>query len=309
MINDKTLNARELQFIEEYPDVARKQRLFELFNMPGGAQNLADPHTIVKFNGATCEALNGPFGTKLNGIDFTAPQIDHTAEKINRTIKAAEPPVPTPNTEEQKEQSAGVIIIEPDNRIWLFSPRNFFSGYCFTLPKGQTLDKGETVRKGEQETAIKEAHEETGLNIKIIAHQGDYDRGNGRFCRVYIGQRIGGSPFAWKGTTGQPAGMLPDGRPEREETAAVWLVPGDKVMDLITLNIPKSRSGELKDNVDVPLFRDTLALMDIARHAGMDITRQAGPTLEDGFSALTAIAIRATGYASLRGPMIGNSLT
>lgn len=87
-----------------------------------------------------------------------------------------------------KSTGAGVLIVEPDGRIWLTKPTNEFGGYKQTYPKG-TVESGLTM----QQNAIKEAYEETGLKIKITGVLGDYDRTTSR-ARMYIAEREGGTP-------------------------------------------------------------------------------------------------------------------
>jgi ADP-ribose pyrophosphatase YjhB (NUDIX family) len=87
-----------------------------------------------------------------------------------------------------KKTGAGVLIVEPDGRLWLTRPTNAFGGYQNTYPKG-TAEGGLTL----QQNAIKEAWEETGLKVKITGVLGDYDRDTSR-ARFYIAVREGGTP-------------------------------------------------------------------------------------------------------------------
>lgn len=91
---------------------------------------------------------------------------------------------PTPG----KSTGAGVIIREPDGRIWLTKPTNAFGGYQQTFPKG-TVEHGLSM----QASAIKETWEETGLQIKITGILGDYERTTSK-ARFYIAERVGGTP-------------------------------------------------------------------------------------------------------------------
>jgi ADP-ribose pyrophosphatase YjhB (NUDIX family) len=83
---------------------------------------------------------------------------------------------------------AGVIIREPDGRIWLIKPTGRFGGYDHTFPKGRA-DKDLTL----QATAIKEAFEETGLQVEITSFAGDVLRSTS-LARYYFAKRIGGTP-------------------------------------------------------------------------------------------------------------------
>lgn len=87
-----------------------------------------------------------------------------------------------------KSVGAGVIIKEPDGRIWLTSPTNAFGGYRQTFPKG-TVEDGLSL----QASAIKEAYEETGLQVRITGVLGDYERTTSK-ARFFVAERIGGTP-------------------------------------------------------------------------------------------------------------------
>lgn len=96
-----------------------------------------------------------------------------------------EPPFP----KTWKKAGAGVIIREPDGRVWLVEPAKHFGGYKYTFPKGTQEDDLSL-----QQTAIKEAYEETGLKVKITGHFGDYDRDTS-VGRYYTAERVGGHPL------------------------------------------------------------------------------------------------------------------
>ena len=85
---------------------------------------------------------------------------------------------------------AGLVIREPDGRVWLTSPTNAFGGYRQTFPKG-TVEHGLSM----QASAIKEAYEETGLQVRITGVLGDYERTTSK-ARFYIAERVGGTPAA-----------------------------------------------------------------------------------------------------------------
>lgn len=87
-----------------------------------------------------------------------------------------------------KSIGAGVIIEEPDGRVWLTAPTNAFGGYHATFPKG-TAEKGLSL----QACAIKEAFEETGLRIRITGFLGDFERSTS-VARMYRAVRVGGTP-------------------------------------------------------------------------------------------------------------------
>lgn len=99
----------------------------------------------------------------------------------------AEPPL---KIKAGKAIAAGVIIEEPDGRVWLTAPTNAFGGYHATFPKG-TAEEGLSL----QANAIKEAFEETGLQIEITGFVGDFERTTS-VARMYRARRVGGTPVA-----------------------------------------------------------------------------------------------------------------
>lgn len=88
----------------------------------------------------------------------------------------------------QKRMSVGVVMVEPDKRVWVVHPSNQFAGYEATFPKG-TVEPDLNFR----ENAIKETHEESGLKTELHAHLGDFERNKSK-TRYYIGKRTGGHP-------------------------------------------------------------------------------------------------------------------
>jgi 8-oxo-dGTP pyrophosphatase MutT (NUDIX family) len=114
-----------------------------------------------------------------------APHYTTEAHKPVEHNEAIEKPfTPHPHL----KTSAGAIIDNGDGRVWVKSPTNGFGGYKNTFPKGR-VDHGESL----QQAAAREVHEETGLNVHLTGHLGDYDRSTTR-TRYYIGHRTGGSP-------------------------------------------------------------------------------------------------------------------
>ncbi|CAB5220362.1 Nudix_Hydrolase domain containing protein [uncultured Caudovirales phage] len=129
----------------------------------------------------------------LNGVALkpwtTAPKTENEWAAVagqDARVDAAHPFEPTRG----KSVGAGVIIKEPDGRIWLTSPTNAFGGYKNTFPKG-TVEHGLSM----QASAIKEAYEETGLQVRITGVLGDYERTTSK-ARFYIAERVGGTPAA-----------------------------------------------------------------------------------------------------------------
>jgi ADP-ribose pyrophosphatase YjhB (NUDIX family) len=87
-----------------------------------------------------------------------------------------------------KKAASGVIIEEPDGRVWLIHPTNQFGGYEASFPKG-TAEPDLSL----QANAIKEAFEETGLKVEITGFLGDYSRTTS-VARMYTAKRVGGTP-------------------------------------------------------------------------------------------------------------------
>lgn len=133
-----------------------------------------------------------------------------------------------------KSTGAGVLIVEPDGRIWLTKPTNEFGGYKQTYPKG-TVESGLTM----QQNAIKEAWEETGLKVKITGVLGDYDRTTSR-ARMYIAERVGGTPkdMGWETQAVRLATM-------RDAKSLLNMSHDKKILDDLEalINIGKSKGG------------------------------------------------------------------
>lgn len=109
------------------------------------------------------------------------------APDFDKYVKADlhEPPM---KLRQWQHPSAGVILIEPGNKTWIISPKNYFGGYRNTFPKG-TPDKDEALQKA----ALREVWEETGMVAKITGYLGDVERSTS-VGRYYIGERVSGSP-------------------------------------------------------------------------------------------------------------------
>ena len=86
-------------------------------------------------------------------------------------------------------------------------PTNRFGGYDATFPKGRA-DDGLPL----QAVAIKEAYEETGLQVEITGYWGDIERTE-TVARYYRARRVGGTPahMGWESQAVQlvPKALLP----------------------------------------------------------------------------------------------------
>jgi 8-oxo-dGTP pyrophosphatase MutT (NUDIX family) len=125
----------------------------------------------------------------LNGIAFApwraAPTTNEGWNGVPGQLACDEPPfavVPG------KAPAAGVVIEEADGRIWLVAPSNAFGGYRATFPKGR-VDGGVNL----QACAIREAFEETGLQVRITGWLADSNR-TLTCTRYYRAVRTGGTP-------------------------------------------------------------------------------------------------------------------
>ena len=71
-------------------------------------------------------SVTGTEPAGLNGIAMAPAKPDY-AKLVNSSIE--EPPF--------TGQPAGVILLEPDGRVWAVSPKNEYGGYRNTFRKGQ----------------------------------------------------------------------------------------------------------------------------------------------------------------------------
>ena len=155
---------------------------------------------------------DGDVPASLNGVPFrrwrdhpTTPEGWDYVDGVNEYL--VEPAFPDTG---KKYASAGVIIEELDGRIWLCAPTNAFGGYNATFPKG-SAEPGLSL----QANAVKEAFEETGLQVRITGFLGDFERTTS-VARMYRAVRVGGTPveMGW-------------------ESQAVHLCPQSRLYDLL----------------------------------------------------------------------------
>lgn len=175
---------------------------------PTPPQTWFDPHAVATF------VPGGEVPAELNGVPF-APWTDHpTTEEGWEYLPEVDDNLDEPafHVPDGKKVSAGVVIEEPDGRVWLTAPTNQFGNYQASFPKG-TAEPEMSL----QATALKEVFEETGLKVKITGFLGDYTRTTS-VARIYRGVRVGGTPTAmgW-------------------ESQAIHLAPKDRLYGLLNM--------------------------------------------------------------------------
>ncbi len=89
---------------------------------------------------------------------------------------------------EKKPKKAGMLVVEPDGRIWMVKPKNEYGGYVQTFPKGGA--EGQDLVYG----AMKEVAEEAGIAALPVAFLDD-EMGDFNPTRFFIGVRVGGNPL------------------------------------------------------------------------------------------------------------------
>jgi 8-oxo-dGTP pyrophosphatase MutT (NUDIX family) len=144
---------------------------------------LNDPEQAVTFAKWDHDGPNLGRFKPLNGLAFDKP-----LESDWAAIPDVNLGEPTMTKVAGKKASAGVLVIEPDGRVWIYEPKGHFGGYENTFSKG-----GVSGGLSLQQTAMKEAFEELGLKVKITGFLGDYEKSTS-VTRYYVAQRIGGDP-------------------------------------------------------------------------------------------------------------------
>jgi len=124
----------------------------------------------------------GQAGLSLHGVPLTSAQRGFWKGQADAQL-AGETWPPS-----GKAHATGCVIVEPDGRMWVVEPTGHYGGYQHTFPKGK-IEKGLT----DQQNALKEAFEESGLQVKITGVLGHFE-GDTSITRYYIAQRVGGNP-------------------------------------------------------------------------------------------------------------------
>jgi 8-oxo-dGTP pyrophosphatase MutT (NUDIX family) len=181
------------------------------------ASTLATTSPGIPFKHEQVWTTGMPEPGSLNGVPFASAPPKFWEQ--TKDVDVGEPPL-RPNL-----TRAGVLIQEPDGRVWIVQPTNGFGGRDHTLPGG-TLEKGLTT----QQNALKEVWEETGLQVEITGYAGDFNDSNyksglpgERFGRLYIGRRVGGAP--WDAKIEQHIISKKTGNPAAESETVTLVTP------------------------------------------------------------------------------------
>lgn len=215
-----------------HPQVGENGKPF-LIHSPSKASS---PSTWTDPKASAVFVPGGDAPAELSGIAL-APWADHPKTVEGWEFVAGQ----MPDLEEPelvlngKAPAAGVVIEEADGRVWLVSPSNGFAGYKTTFPKGHA-DDGLSL----QASAIKEAFEESGLQVEITGLIGDVERTE-TVTRYYRARRVGGTPVAmgW-------------------ETQDVILAPASRVHESVNRDVDRTVASlagfkapaDLKESVD-----------------------------------------------------------
>jgi len=128
---------------------------------------------------------------------------------------------PLPPLKPNQTQSTGIIVVEPDGRVWIYEPKDHFAGYEHTFSKGG-LESGLTA----QQNAHKELYEEMGLTAHIVAHLGDWESDSGGTQnRYYVAYRTGGDPKDAETGKTQP------GHQETDKVKLVTISEAEKMLN------------------------------------------------------------------------------
>lgn len=183
----------------------------------------ADPTALA------CVVPDGPMPDAVNGLPISswesvpASLAGWEALAVRDTVPEPEFKAPT-----GYQKATGVVIRESDGRLWVVAPSNAFGGYQATFPKGK-MDKGLST----QATALIEAFEESGLQVRLKQHLVDVKRSTS-YTRYYLAERLSGNPadMGWESQAVMlvPPEQLdqvlnnPNDRPIVQAVAKVWAV-------------------------------------------------------------------------------------
>lgn len=153
--------------------------------MPDANVNTENGSTTPGFEGVHVAFDKKPKpGVVINDIPLASAKEGYWNDVSD--VKLNEPPM---TAKPGKKPSSGVLVVEPDGRVWLVEPANHYGGYEHTFPKGGT-EEGLSV----QQNALKELYEEAGLSAEITGFLGDAE-GDTSITRYYVAKRTGGAPW------------------------------------------------------------------------------------------------------------------
>lgn len=202
-----------------------------------------------------------PPAKTLNGVAFEAwePPADGNWNEVGGQADLDEEPL-SEHQKHGKQLASGVVIREPDGRVWLMRPKNAFGGYEGTFPKGR-VEPGLSL----QANAIKEAFEETGLKVKIKSVLADRE-GDATMTRYYVAEREGGDP-ADLGEESDGVVLAPTGKLgnflNRERDREIVTQIGDAAFDWSESKHPRDQGGEFA-GIHTPTKREAMERFDRA---------------------------------------------
>ena len=150
-----------------------------------------DPGAWADATALALVAPEGPMPAALNGVAFAPwPQVPEDMAAWE-ALASTMPLVEEPFFDALKgfKKAAGVVVREADGRVWVVAPSNAFGGYRATFPKGTMGGKSPKA------TALVEAFEETGLQVRLSRFLVDVQRSTS-YTRYFLGERLGGNPAA-----------------------------------------------------------------------------------------------------------------
>ncbi|MBN3804816.1 NUDIX hydrolase [Paraburkholderia sp. Ac-20336] len=202
---DRSILADLTRLFHPRKDERGNRVLINTPTLPSAATSWADPQRTATF------VPDGKVPATLNGIAlqrWSAPATASGWAALNVASSQLREPSFTPKP--GLRSGAGVVICEPDGRIWFTEPTNHFGNYTLLFPKGEADRESGSFAQN----AAREAFEETGLRVQIIGFVGDFDRDTSR-ARYYLARRTGGTP-ADMGWESQSVKLMP---PEAASTA------------------------------------------------------------------------------------------
>lgn len=168
-------------------------------SQPSDLKAWSDPNAMA------CVTPEGPMPDAINGVPVLLWEKEPSS-KADWEALAAKDAVPEPEFKVPTgyKKASGVVVREPDGRIWVVAPSNAFGGYRATFPKG-TMEGLST-----QATALVEAYEESGLHVRLVQHLVDVKRSQS-YTRYFLAERVGGNPtdMGWES---QAVMLVPTGQ-------------------------------------------------------------------------------------------------